>query len=113
MIRLLVAAAIVMPCLGCASVTRGTTENISIATTPAGATAEISGLEIPTACVGKAAIAKTASGAAAELERFRAKVCPGLDPGWIPVRVKKKRQNKNPEPRSDSIGTEKAVGETG
>jgi hypothetical protein len=51
MIRLLVAAAIVMPCLGCASVTRGTTENISIATTPAGATAEISGLEIPTACI--------------------------------------------------------------
>lgn len=31
--------------------TRGTTENISIATTPAGATAEISGLEIPAACV--------------------------------------------------------------
>ena len=31
--------------------TRGTTENISIASTPAGATAEISGLEIPTACV--------------------------------------------------------------
>jgi hypothetical protein len=36
------------------------------------------------------------------LERFRAK--------WIPVRVKKTRQNKNPEPRSDSIGTEKALG---
>jgi len=51
MIRLLLAAAIVMPCLGCASVTRGTTENISIATTPAGATADISGLEAPTACV--------------------------------------------------------------
>jgi hypothetical protein len=51
MIRLLLAAAIVMPCLGCASVTRGTTENISISTTPAGATADISGLEIPTACV--------------------------------------------------------------
>lgn len=51
MIRLLLAAAIVMPCLGCASVTRGTTENISIATTPAGATADISGLEVPTACV--------------------------------------------------------------
>jgi hypothetical protein len=32
-------------------VTRGTTENISISTTPAGATAEIAGLEIPTACV--------------------------------------------------------------
>src|SRR6266436_3821707 len=29
------------------------------------------------------------------LERFRAKACPGLDPGWIPVRVKKTRQNKN------------------
>jgi hypothetical protein len=41
----------VLPCFGCASVTRGTTENISIATTPAGATADISGLEIPTACV--------------------------------------------------------------
>jgi hypothetical protein len=51
MIRLLLAAVIVAPCLGCASVTRGTTENISIASTPAGATADISGLEIPTACV--------------------------------------------------------------
>jgi hypothetical protein len=51
MIRLLLAAVIVAPCLGCASVTRGTTENISIATTPTGATADISGLEIPTACV--------------------------------------------------------------
>jgi hypothetical protein len=51
MIRLLLAMVIALPCVGCASVTRGTTENISIATTPAGATAEISGLEIPTACV--------------------------------------------------------------
>jgi hypothetical protein len=51
MIRQLLAAAIVLPCLGCASVTRGTTENISIATTPAGAIADISGLDIPTACV--------------------------------------------------------------
>jgi PEGA domain-containing protein len=51
MIRLLLAAAIILPCFGCASVTRGTTENISISTTPAGATADISGLEIPTACV--------------------------------------------------------------
>jgi hypothetical protein len=32
-------------------VTRGTTENISISSTPAGATAEITGLEIPTSCV--------------------------------------------------------------
>jgi hypothetical protein len=51
MLRLLVAALIAAPCVGCASVTRGTTENISIATTPSGATAEITGLEIPTACV--------------------------------------------------------------
>src|SRR5271170_7486871 len=39
------------------------------------------------------------------LERFQAK--------WIPVRDKKKRQTKNLknlEPRSDSIGTEKALG---
>jgi heparanase len=34
-------------------------------------------------------------------ERFRAK--------WAPVRVKKTRQNKSPEPRSDSIRTEKAL----
>src|ERR1700722_760948 len=27
-------------------------------------------------------------------ERFRAKACPGLDPGWTPVRMKKTRQNK-------------------
>jgi hypothetical protein len=51
MLRLVLAAAIALPCVGCASVTRGTTENISIASTPAGATAEITGLEIPTACV--------------------------------------------------------------
>lgn len=51
MIRLLLAAAIASPCIGCASVTRGTTENISISSTPAGATAEISGLDNPTACV--------------------------------------------------------------
>ncbi|ANW02335.1 translation initiation factor 2 [Bradyrhizobium icense] len=50
-IRLLLAVAIAAPCLGCASVTRGTTENISISSTPAGATAEITGLDIPTACV--------------------------------------------------------------
>jgi hypothetical protein len=35
------------------------------------------------------------------LERFRAK--------WVPVRVKKTRQNKNLEPGSDSIRTEKAL----
>jgi hypothetical protein len=35
------------------------------------------------------------------LKRFPAK--------WKPVRVKKTRQNKNLEPRSDSIGTEMAL----
>src|SRR5229473_2258535 len=43
------------------------------------------------------------------LERFQAKACPGLDPGWKPVRVKKTRQIKNLEPRFDSIETEKAL----
>jgi hypothetical protein len=51
MIRLLLAAALAVPCVGCASVTRGTTENISISSTPEGATAEISGLDNPTECV--------------------------------------------------------------
>lgn len=50
-IRVVLAAAIAAPCVGCASVTRGTTENISISSTPAGATAEITGLDIPTSCV--------------------------------------------------------------
>jgi hypothetical protein len=39
------------------------------------------------------------------LEHFRAK--------WAPVRVKKMRQNKSIEPRSDSIGTEKALARRG
>jgi hypothetical protein len=36
---------------GCASVTRGTTEQIPISSTPAGATVEVTGLENPTVCV--------------------------------------------------------------
>jgi hypothetical protein len=36
---------------GCASVTRGTTENISIASTPSGAKADVSGTEAPFSCV--------------------------------------------------------------
>src|SRR6267378_2725897 len=31
------------------------------------------------------------------LERFRAKACPALDAGWVPVRVKKTRQKKKRE----------------
>ena len=50
-IIIVLTAALAAPCVGCASVTRGTTENISISSTPAGATAEITGLEIPTSCV--------------------------------------------------------------
>ena len=50
-IRVVLAAAIAVPSVGCASVTRGATENISISSTPAGATAEVSGLDNPTACV--------------------------------------------------------------
>jgi hypothetical protein len=50
---------------------------------------------------------KPANGAPA---RFPAKAGPGSDPGRAPVRVKNARPIKNPEPRSDSIGTEKARG---
>ena len=42
--------------------------------------------------------------------RFPAKACPGFAPGWGPVRGKKTRHIKNPEPRSNAIGTEKARG---
>ena len=55
----------------------------------------------------RAAGRKPATGAAG---RFPAKARPGLDPEWGPARVKKTRHIKNPEPRSDSIGTEKARG---
>src|SRR5258708_3506363 len=44
-----------------------------------------------------------------EAERFRAKACPGRDPGWPPVRVKKTRQIESQEHRFDSIETEKAL----
>ena len=50
---------------------------------------------------------KPANGAPA---RFPAKAGPGSDPGRAPVRVKNTPPIKNPEPRSDSIGTEKARG---
>ena len=39
------------------------------------------------------------------LMRFPARACPGLAPGWGPVRGKKTRHIKNPEPRPDAIGT--------
>jgi len=40
----------------------------------------------------------TPSRDAATRGRFQAKACPGLDPGWRPVRVKKTRRIKNPVP---------------
>ena len=49
--RLILAAALCVALGGCASVTRGTTENISIASTPSGAQADVAGLDIPTVCV--------------------------------------------------------------
>ena len=42
--------------------------------------------------------------------RFSAKARPGPVPGREPARVKEARQTRNPEPRSDSIGTQKARG---
>jgi hypothetical protein len=49
--RNLIVVALCVALGGCASVTRGTTENISIASTPSGAQADIVGLEVPTSCV--------------------------------------------------------------
>jgi hypothetical protein len=54
--RLVGIVALVAALGGCASVTRGTTENISITSTPAGADATISGLDVPTACITPCAI---------------------------------------------------------
>jgi PEGA domain len=54
--RLLGVVALAAALGGCASVTRGTTENISITSTPAGAEATITGLDVPTACITPCAI---------------------------------------------------------
>jgi PEGA domain len=54
--RILGVAALAVALSGCASITRGTTENISIASSPSGAEATITGLEVPTACVTPCAI---------------------------------------------------------
>ena len=54
--RILAIAVLCAAVGGCASVTRGTTENISIASTPSGAEAVVSGLEVPTTCTTPCAI---------------------------------------------------------
>ena len=54
--RMLGALALCAMVGGCASVTRGTTETISISSTPAGAEAVISGLEAPMTCTTPCAV---------------------------------------------------------
>ena len=53
---------------------------------------------VPEQSVFRAGRQETASAPRRLLERFPAKACPGLDPGWRPVRVRKTRQIKNLEP---------------
>ncbi|MBR0960725.1 PEGA domain-containing protein [Bradyrhizobium japonicum] len=48
--RLVGIAALSVMLGGCASVTRGTTENISISSTPSGVEAVVSGMDVPTTC---------------------------------------------------------------
>jgi hypothetical protein len=48
--RIFAIAALGVALGGCASVTRGTTENIAISSTPSGAEAVVSGLDVPTTC---------------------------------------------------------------
>jgi len=54
--RLLGVVALAAALAGCASVTRGTTESISISSTPPGAEATVTGLDNPTSCVTPCAV---------------------------------------------------------
>ncbi|GKT36479.1 PEGA domain-containing protein, partial [Aduncisulcus paluster] len=65
---------------GCASVTRGTTENISIASTPSGAEATVTGLDVPTACVTPCVVTVNRN---ADITVAFAK--PGYEPQVIPL----------------------------
>jgi hypothetical protein len=78
--RVLGVAALAAAVGGCASVTRGTTENISISSTPSGAEATISGLEVPTACITPCAIVAKRS---ADITVSFAKE--GYEPEVVPV----------------------------
>jgi hypothetical protein len=65
---------------GCASVTRGTTENLSIASTPSGAEAIISGLENPTTCVTPCSVVvKRNADISVTIQK------PGFEPQTIPL----------------------------
>lgn len=49
--NLILVALLALNCAGCASATRGWTEQITITSTPAGAEATVTGPEVPTTCV--------------------------------------------------------------
>ncbi len=55
-IRLLLIVTLGVMVGGCASVTRGTTENIAISSTPSGAEAVVTGLDVPTTCLTPCAV---------------------------------------------------------
>jgi hypothetical protein len=65
---------------GCASVTRGTTETISVSSTPSGADATISGLEAPMTCTTPCAfVAKRNADISVTVEK------PGYEPQIVPL----------------------------
>lgn len=49
--RVIAIAMLAMSCAGCASATRGWTEQITLTSTPSGAEASVTGPEVPTVCV--------------------------------------------------------------
>lgn len=49
--KVLLAGLLALNCAGCASATRGWTEQITITSTPAGAEASVTGPEVPSTCV--------------------------------------------------------------
>ena len=51
MYKVLLAGLLALNCAGCASATRGWTEQITITSTPSGAEATVTGPEVPTTCV--------------------------------------------------------------
>jgi polyhydroxyalkanoate synthase subunit PhaC len=59
------------------------------------------GVDLPTAIVFPM---RPATSSATEPWRFRAKACPGLDLGWIPVRGRKTHQNKRLDPEWLELG---------
>jgi PEGA domain len=78
--RVLLCVALCAALGGCASVTRGTTETISVASTPSGAEATISGLEAPTVCTTPCAfVAKRSADITVTVEK------PGYETQIVPL----------------------------